>query len=252
MKIEFLGTGTSTGVPQIGCKCPVCTSTDPRDNRLRCSVVVETNGMRILIDCGPDFRTQILRASSTRLDALLVTHEHFDHVGGLDDLRPYCYPNPFPVFARPDVIAALKSRIPYCFGDHRYPGVPTFDLHEVHNEPFSFNGLEITPISVWHGKIPIVGYRIKDFAYITDCKTIDAPELDKLRGVRTLVINALRYEEHPSHQSVAQALEIVRAISPTRTFLTHLAHRIGTHTQVCAALPPTVTLAHDTLVVTTD
>ena len=247
MTIEFLGTGTSTGVPQIGCNCPVCTSKDPRDSRMRCSAIVDVDGKRILIDCGSDFRTQILQCDNKGLDALLVTHEHFDHVGGLDDLRPYCYPDPFPVYARQDVIDALKSRIPYCFGDHRYPGVPTFKLIPVYNEPFSFKGVEIMPISVWHGKLPIVGYRIKDLAYITDCKTLDDCEMEKLMGVKVLVVNALRYNEHPSHQTVGDALAIIDKVKPERAFIIHVSHKIGLHEQANAKLPQNVWLAYDRL-----
>ena len=250
MKITFLGTGTSTGVPQIGCKCPVCRSKDPKDNRLRCSSLIETGGLRLLIDCTPDFRQQALRAEIPSIDAVLVTHTHYDHVGGFDDMRPYCFGNPMPVYARPEVLSDLRKRIPYCFGDHLYPGVPTFKLNEIGDQPFSISGTTVTPLPVWHGKMLINGYRIGDLAYITDAKTIDGSTISLMRGVDTLVLNALRLNSHPTHLSLDEALGIISRINPRQAYLIHASHQIGLHAEVQKSLPDGVTQAYDGLSVT--
>ena len=248
MEIEFLGTGTSTGVPQIGCKCEVCTSADPRDNRLRTSAIVRTGGHSILIDCGPDFRTQMLRASSTKIDALLLTHVHYDHAGGIDDLRPYCYPNPLPVYAKQDVFDELREHIPYCFPEHYYPGAPVFEMRVVGNEPFDCLGTTITPIEVIHRK-PILGFRIGSLAYITDAKSIPSNQLPLFSGVHTLVINALRHEPHPTHQTLEETLEIIKIAQPKQAFLLHMSHHMGLHEAVERSLPANVHLAYDQLIV---
>ncbi|MBR1935797.1 MAG: MBL fold metallo-hydrolase [Muribaculaceae bacterium] len=248
MEIEFLGTGTSTGVPQLRCQCHVCRSSDPRDKRLRQSVIVRTDGKCILIDCGPDFRQQILRASDDRLDALLITHIHYDHVGGLDDLRPYAF-NPFPIYGKHDVLDALRRhQLRYCFGEKRYPGSPKFTLHEVDNEPFDCCGIEVRPIPIVHN-IPILGYRIGDAAYITDCKTIADRQVEDLHGTRVLIINALRREPHPTHLSLDQALGIIARVKPERAFLVHFSHDMGLHAEVNATLPTGVSIAHDGLII---
>ena len=167
MEIEFLGTGTSTGVPQIGCDCEVCRSADPHDKRLRSSAIVRVGGVALLIDCGPDFRQQILRASDKRIDALLLTHIHFDHIGGIEDLRPYCLATPLDIYAQPRVLDGLKARVSYCFGDHKYPGIPRFELHPLDGSAFMVKGVEVKPLTVMHYKLPVFGYRIGRMAYIT-------------------------------------------------------------------------------------
>lgn len=247
MKITFLGTGTSTGVPEIGCTCEVCTSKNPKDKRLRTSAYVEVNGKTILLDCGPDFRYQMLRSGITSLDAILVTHEHYDHVGGLDDLRPFSHEKGVDIYAEDYVTDAIISRIPYCFRKNKYKGIPNLNLHAV-REPFMAAGLEVTPIRVLHGNLPIFGYRIADLAYITDMKTIPEEEYEKLKSLDVLVINALRKDEkHPTHQGLYQALELVERVSPKQTFLTHMSHKIGLHDEIEKALPDNVRLAYDGL-----
>lgn len=248
MKLDFLGTGTSTGVPQIGCRCAACTSADRRDNRLRASAIVTAdNGARLLIDCGPDFRQQILRAGAPPLDGLLVTHSHYDHVGGLDDLRPYCKGGRhFPVWCRADVASDLRHRNPWSFAANPYPGVPTFEIHEIDpGRPFTAAGVGITPLPVMHAALPIVGFRIGPLAYVTDCKTMPDSTVELLRGVDTLVLNALRPAPHMSHLSLGEALGLIGRIRPRRAFLTHMSHDMGPAADV--VLPPGVELAHDSL-----
>lgn len=250
MRIRFLGTGTSTGVPQIGCTCEACTSADPHDKRLRASVLVETDDKDILIDCGPDLRTQLLAAGSPNIDALLITHSHYDHVGGIIDLRSYCFEKVFPVYCQKDVIHDLHTTVPYCFVKNPYPGVPTFDMHEIEGYiPFKIGRTEILPLPVLHYKLPILGFKIGDMAYITDCKTMPEKTLEALKGVRTLVINALRIEPHMSHLSLRECLEIVDKIRPERTFLTHISHGMGKTANV--TLPEGVEFAYDGQVIDT-
>lgn len=250
MKITILGSGTSTGVPQIGCNCPTCTSSDPHDKRLRASVIVTLdNSKNILIDCGPDFRTQILRVGSPQLEALMITHSHYDHVGGIDDLRPYCNGKDFPVWCKADVASDLKNRNPWSFSEHPYPGVPTFEIHEIEAyKPFIIADTTITPLSVMHANLPILGFRIGQMAYITDCKTLPDKTIELLNGIDTLVINALRFNEHISHMTVAEALEVVKKICPKRTYFTHICHQMGRHADV--SLPAGINLAYDGLVIT--
>lgn len=254
MELTFLGTGTSTGVPQLRCGCEVCRSTDPRDSRLRTSALVETGGKRILIDCGPDFREQMLRhgvrSVDDRLDALLLTHQHYDHVGGIDDLRPYCYgiePG-FPIYCQGDVVRDLRARLPYCFSEHPYPGVPRIDLHEIKaGIPFQAAGVEVRPVGVNHYLLDILGFRIGALGYVTDAKKIPDATVEALKGVDTLVINALRHTEHISHLSLVEALEMVRRIGPRVAYLTHISHQFGLHAEVEPALPEGVRLAYDGL-----
>lgn len=258
MKVTFLGTGTSTGIPQLRCGCKVCTSTDPRDRRLRASALVETGCKRLLIDCGPDFREQMLRAGrrseDDNLDALLITHQHYDHVGGIDDLRPYCYrnhePYNFPVYCQKDVIHDLRQRMPYSFKEHPYPGVPRFDLREIRPyEPFSFEGIEILPLKVNHYLLDILGFRIGSFGYITDAKIIYDETVEKLKGVDTLVINALRHKPHISHITIEEALSLIKRIKPRVAYLTHISHDLGLTSEVELTLPENVFLAEDNLVI---
>ena len=256
MKLTFLGTGTSTGVPQIGCLCPACVSDDSRDKRFRASAMLTLpSGTNILIDCGPDFRSQILRIKSPDLKALLITHSHYDHVGGIDDLRPYCKGDDFPVWCKADVAKDLRERNPWSFAKNPYPGVPTFELHEIEPlKPFVIDDVTITPLLIMHAKLPILGFRFdpvgggRSLAYITDCKTMPDDTLSRLKGVDTLVINALRFNDHISHMTVAQALDIVDKVKPRVTYFTHICHQMGCHADV--ALPPGVHLAYDGLVIT--
>ncbi len=248
-EIEFLGTGTSTGVPQIGCECEVCRSQNPKDKRLRTSAIVRVGEASLMIDCGPDFRTQILRASSQKIDAILLTHIHFDHVGGVEDLRPYCLDKPFNIYAQPQVLDGLKARIPYCFGDHHYPGIPKFDLHPLDGNEFVVNGIRILPLPLMHYKLPIFGYRIGSMAYITDTNLIPEETFHRLQGVETLVINALRFEPHLSHFSLKESLAAIERIEPRKAYLIHMSHGIGLHEETSKMLPSNVSLAYDTQIV---
>ncbi|MCF0219192.1 MAG: MBL fold metallo-hydrolase [Muribaculaceae bacterium] len=250
MKITFLGTGTSIGVPVIGCNCEVCRSRDPRDKRLRSCVLVQTQGRGILIDCGPDFRYQMLRAGAPPINAVLLTHSHYDHVGGLDDMRPYTHRHPnMPVFCSPDVADDIRNRLPYCFAENPYPGTPSFALNEVTAEADSIlvEGLPVTPLAVMHGRLPILGWRIGPFAYITDASFIPDETFDRLHGIDTLVINALREKPHPAHFNFDQALAAIDRIAPRRAYLTHFAMEAGLHAAIAAHFPATVLPAHDTL-----
>lgn len=254
MKLTFLGTGTSTGVPQIGCHCPVCTSPDPRDNRLRCSALLEVKGKSILIDCGPDFRQQMLRLDSPPIDALLVTHYHYDHVGGVDDLRPYTAAvNEFPIYCDESSARRFREVMPYSFSSHPYPGAPKLELKEILPYEKFFvtdKAIEVMPLSILHApSFPILGFRIADFAYITDCKIMPELTLEHLKGVKNLVINALRHDEHPSHMNLLQALDVIKLVRPQQVWLTHFSHQIGFHANLERELPDGVHAAYDGLTV---
>lgn len=249
MKITILGTGTSCGVPQIGCNCKTCTSSDAHDKRLRCSTLVDVDGHRILIDCGPDFREQMLGVDFKPLDAVLITHEHYDHVGGLDDLRPYSVFGDVDVYAEKFCADHLLERIPYCFTpkEKRYPGVPAINL--VHLEPrvpiIIKDKVEVLPIRVFHGKLPIVGFRIKNFLYITDMSTMPEEEFENLKGIETLVVNGLRHEPHPSHQTIEDAIAFSKRIGARQTYIIHMSHHILPHAEEEKKLPKNVHLAYD-------
>lgn len=247
MKVTFLGTGTSTGVPQMGCSCAVCRSSDPRDTRLRTSALLTTDsGVNILVDCGPDFRQQYLRHSLSRIDGIIFTHEHFDHASGLNEIRPL---HTAQLYAEHRVAEAIKYNLPYIFSDHPYPGAPTLDLHEVKpGAPFAIEWQEIIPVRATHGNLPVLGYRIGSFGYLTDISEIEDSELEKFKGVKVFVLGALRYKPHPSHLSVEQSIDVARKVGAEQTFFVHMSHDIGLHAEVCAALPQGMTLAYDTLV----
>ncbi|MBQ7735741.1 MAG: MBL fold metallo-hydrolase [Bacteroidales bacterium] len=251
MQVRLLGTGTSQGIPIIGCHCPVCTSEDPRDHRFRTSALVTVDGLNILIDTGPDLRIQLLRAGVTRLDAVLYTHEHRDHTAGLDDVRPinFLMKQTLNLYGLPRVMRALRREFEYAFAEHKYPGVPTIALNPIQPEPFMIGNVEVQPIRVRHMTLPILGYRIRNFAYITDGSFISTTELKKLQGVDVLVINALRKEEHYSHFNLEQALAIIRTVAPRRAYLTHISHHLGLYKELTPTLPDNVSLGIDNEVI---
>lgn len=247
MTITILGTGTSCGVPVVGCQCDVCQSTHPKDKRLRCSILVETEQTRLLIDAGPDFRQQMLTQPFRRIDGILVTHSHYDHVGGMDDIRPYCQFGKMEVYADAIARQGMLEMLPYCFAENRYPGVPQIGLNEIRaGEAFTIGDIEVLPVQVMHGKLPILGYRFGTFAYITDMKSIDPEQVKLLRGVETLMVNALRFDHpHHSHQLVDDAIAFARQVGARRTLLTHMCHDIGLHDEVNRRLPSGFELAFD-------
>jgi len=246
MDLLFLGTGTSTGVPQIGCKCNVCTSTAKKDNRLRASVLITDGTTKILIDCGPDLRQQLLLHKVIELSAILLTHEHYDHVGGLDDVRPL---GESQLYAEKKVLNVIQRNMPYCFGENKYPGVPKINLHEIDENVFYIDHLKVLPIRVMHAELPILGFRIGNIAYLTDVKTIDEKAIKQLQGLDILVLNALRITKHISHLSLNEALEIAGKVGAKKTFFTHMSHDIGLHEEVNQLLPGNIQLAYDGLLV---
>ena len=246
MKLTFLGTGTSCGVPTIGCQCYTCSSTDPHDKRLRCSALIETAQTRLLIDCGPDFRQQIMPQPFRKIDGILITHAHYDHMGGMDDIRPYCQFGEINVYADPIARQGMLQMLPYCFAEHRYPGVPAIQLHEIHpHEAFRIGDLEIVPFLVMHHDLPILGYRIGSLAYITDMKTIAPEELPYIEGCDTLVVNALRQKPHHSHQTLDEAVAFAKRVGARQTWLIHSSHDIGRHAEINASLPANIQMAYD-------
>jgi phosphoribosyl 1,2-cyclic phosphate phosphodiesterase len=252
MKINviFLGTGTSVGCPMIGCSCDVCTSNDPRDRRLRNAVLVQVGNKNILIDCGPDFRQQMLREKITWLDAILITHLHNDHTVGFDDIRPFNFMTrrDMPVYTDEFTAKDLTRRFEYVFGASLYPGAPSADIIYIDkNTPFKAAGIPIIPLEVIHGKLPVLGFRFGQFAYVTDAKTIAAEELAKLEGVEYLALNALQQKQHHAHLTLEEALEIIEIINPKKAFLTHISHKMGKHAEVAPTLPDNVVFAHDGL-----
>lgn len=249
MRLTFLGTGTSGGVPVLGCNCEVCRSHDARDRRMRAAALLETENTRILIDAGPDIRLQLMPLPFRRIDAVLLTHIHYDHVAGIDDLRPYCIFGPIDIFADNRTVAGLHQTMPYCFAPNLYPGVPLLNLCSIApHRQFRIGDVEVLPFQVMHDKMPILGYRFGDFAYITDMKTIDDAEMAYLRGVKMLVVNALRWEKpHHSHMLVDEAVAFARRVGAGNTYLTHLTHKIGCHAEASQKLPAGIHLAYDSL-----
>ncbi|HAF28596.1 MAG TPA: hypothetical protein DCG75_06070 [Bacteroidales bacterium] len=249
MKVKILGTGTSQGVPVIACNCKVCQSTDPNDKRLRTAVLIEADGVNIVIDAGPDFRQQMLREKVTDVDAILITHEHRDHIAGLDDVRAFNFMNqkPIDIFAEKRVQKVIKSEFFYSFEEKKYPGVPQINLNELTEEPFSIKGVEIIPIRAFHYKLPVFGFRIGDFSYITDANYISEEEKKKLHGTKYFVINALRKQKHISHFSLAESLDLIKELSPKRAYITHISHQMGLHHDINEELPRGISLAYDGL-----
>lgn len=250
MKITFLGTGTSQGIPVIGCTCEVCLSANPKDNRLRTSILLSKGPINIAIDCGPDFRQQMLRAKVDHLNAVLLTHEHNDHVIGMDDVRPFNFSSGknMSIYATEEVQKKIKARFAYVFSSTPYPGAPRLELNTISKEKeFWVNRINVKPIEVIHGRLPVLGFRFGDFTYITDAKTITESEFAKLKGTKTLVLNALHRNSHHSHLSLGEALEWIEKIKPEKAYLLHLSHKMGTHEAVSAQLPEGVELAFDGL-----
>jgi phosphoribosyl 1,2-cyclic phosphate phosphodiesterase len=251
LRITILGTGTSQGIPVITCNCIVCRSEDPRDKRLRVSVLIELADKTLVIDSGPDFRYQMLRAKVKDLDAILYTHEHKDHVAGLDDIRPFNYllKKNIDIYATERVQNALRKEFSYIFAEAHYPGLPQIDLHTITDMPFDVGLTKIIPIDIMHYKLPILGYRIGDFTYITDAKTVSGSSMEKIKGTKILVVNALQREQHISHFTLDEAIEFAERVGAETTYLTHISHNLGLHTEVEKDLPANIKLAYDGLVI---
>lgn len=254
-KVTFLGTGTSQGVPLIACPCQVCNSIDPLDKRLRSSVRVEVGEVTIVIDSGPDFRQQMLRSETKKIDGLVFTHEHKDHIAGMDDIRAFNYVNKsaVDVYASKQVQLALRREYQYIFTDFKYPGIPEINLFEIENDkPFQIHGVNIIPIEVLHYKLPVLGFRINDFTYITDANFISDKEKEKIKGSKIMVVNALRHQKHISHYTLSEAIELVRELEVPEAYFTHISHQLGFHHEVESTLPKGMHLAYDGLELTID
>jgi len=253
LKITFLGTGTSSGVPMIACNCGVCTSKDPKDNRLRSSILVESAATSIVVDTTPDFRFQMLRENITKLDAVLFTHPHKDHIAGLDDIRAFNYfqEMPMDVYANDITQSALKREFPYIFAEHRYPGIPDINVKDIPAETFMIGDIPVTPILVWHLKMPVLGFRFGSFTYITDANMIEESEKKKIIGSEVMVLNALRHKKHISHFTLSEAVALVQALQVPCGYFTHISHQLGLHGEVNKALPVGIELAFDRQVILT-
>jgi len=252
MRITFLGTGTSQGIPIIGSTHPVCLSTNKKDKRLRVSVLIEWDTFTYVVDCGPDFRYQMLRSGCTKIDAILFTHEHSDHVLGLDDIRPFFFKHgDIPIYAHKRVLKALAKRFDYIFAtENKYPGAPTVIANRIKNKPFKINNLEVIPVKGEHDALQVFGFRFGDFAYLTDMKTVSDFEIEKIKNVKVLVINALRIAPHRSHFNLDEALDFINKVHPEKAYLTHISHLLGFHDEVEKSLPENVFLAYDELQLT--
>jgi phosphoribosyl 1,2-cyclic phosphate phosphodiesterase len=251
VKLTFLGTGTSQGVPVVACQCPVCLSDNRKDKRLRTSVMIETDNQCLVIDAGPDFRQQMLLHKVRHLNGIIITHEHVDHIFGLDDIRAFNWvqKSPTDIYAEERVQIAIKRIFDYVFASYKYPGIPQMHLHLIGNSSFRIGNIEVVPIRGYHYKLPVFGFRFGKIAYITDVNRIDPEELEKLRGLDVLVINALRKEEHISHYNLSQALEVIAELNPGKAYLTHISHQMGFADEVESELPENVFLAYDGLVI---
>jgi phosphoribosyl 1,2-cyclic phosphate phosphodiesterase len=249
MIVTFLGTGTSQGVPIICCECAVCKSNNPKDNRLRSSILIESETTKVIIDAGPDFRQQLLRKNLKTLDAVVFTHEHKDHIAGLDEVKAFNYFNKMkmPVYATERVQAALKREFAYIFSEEKYPGIPEIDLHTITEEPICINDITLLPIDVFHYKMPVKSYRIGNFTYITDANYISESEKEKIKGSEIIVVNALRKEPHLSHYTFAEAIELMKELNPKKAYFTHISHQLGLHQDVSQELPDFIELAYDGL-----
>jgi len=252
LKVTFLGTGTSQGIPVIGSKHPVCLSDDVKDKRLRTSVLIEWEHYSYIIDCGPDFRQQMLRCGCEKIDGILFTHEHSDHVLGLDDIRPFYFKQgDISIYAHKRVLKSLKKRFDYIFKtENKYPGAPTVAIHNIKNKTFTLGNLEVVPIKGLHFKLKVFGFRLNDFCYITDINYMSETEMYKVKGTKVLVVNALRIAPHYSHFNLEEALEFIKKINPERAYLTHISHMLGFHAEVQKQLPENVFLAYDNLKIT--
>jgi phosphoribosyl 1,2-cyclic phosphate phosphodiesterase len=250
MKITFLGTGTSQGIPVIACDCKVCRSDNPKDNRLRTSVLIEDNNQTFVIDTGPDFRQQMLRENVQKLDAIIYTHQHKDHVAGMDDIRAFNYKfkKDMDIYCTAEVEEALIREFPYVFSSYKYPGVPEIKIHNIKNEPFNINGVEILPIEGLHYKLPVFGYRINDFVYLTDVSFVSEKEKEKMKGADIIVLDALRKTPHISHFTMEQAVDLLEELQPKQGYLIHISHLMGLHNEVVKELPDFIKPAHDGLV----
>jgi phosphoribosyl 1,2-cyclic phosphate phosphodiesterase len=249
MKITFLGTGTSQGVPVIACNCDVCLSENTKDKRLRTSILIEEKDQTIAIDAGPDFRQQMLRANVQKLDAVVFTHEHKDHIAGLDDVRAFNFKQKeMPIYATEEVQKSLKREFFYAFAENKYPGVPLLELRTIDTTPFKIGDVELNPIDVWHYKMPVKAFRINNFTYITDANKIEESEKAKIKGSEVIVVNALRKEAHISHFTLAEAIELLEELKPKKAYLTHISHLLGKHNEVQKELPDFIEIAFDGLV----
>ena len=251
LKITFLGTGTSSGVPMIGCSCEVCSSPDKKDKRLRSSILVESERTTLVVDTGPDFRYQMLRTGVKKLDAVLFTHPHKDHLAGLDDIKAFNYHSgkPMEIFADSLTEEALRRDFHYAFSDTKYPGTPEINLNTIAMEPFIVGDIPVTPILVWHLRMPVMGYRFGQFTYITDANRIDDIEKEKIKGTKILVLNALRKKKHISHFNLAEAIELAKEIGADKTYFTHISHQLGLHQVIEKELPENIRLSYDGLVI---
>ncbi|MGQ7871040.1 MBL fold metallo-hydrolase [Sunxiuqinia sp. sy24] len=249
LKIEFLGTGTSQGVPVVACACPVCRSSNPKDNRLRSALFIDANGSKIVIDAGPDFRQQMLRIGLCKLDAIFLTHEHTDHIFGLDDIRAFNWvqKHPTDIYAEKRVQSSIKRVFDYVFETNKYPGIPQMNLHLVENKPFKLNEIEVIPVRGFHHRLPVFGFRLGQMAYLTDVNRVEPEEQEKLRNLDILIVNALRFEKHISHFNLEEAIQLIQQVKPKQAYLTHISHLMGKHEDVQRQLPDNISLAHDGL-----
>ncbi len=249
MKITVLGSGTSQGVPVVGCECRVCRSTDPCDKRLRTSVMLESEHTVIVVDAGPDFRQQMLRAEAKKLDAVVITHNHKDHTGGLDDVRAFNWiqKKPMDIYARESVLESVRKEFSYAFAENKYPGVPDINLHPIENRLFQIGDMELHPIEALHHKMPVYGFRTGHFSYLTDANYLEQQELDKMKGSQVVIINALRKERHISHFTLDEAVSLLEYLNPEYGFITHVSHQMGLRKEIEPGLPKNIRLAYDGL-----